>query len=286
LLGYQVGRHAPGLSDWGAALAASHHLLLSHGWSVPVIRANSHFSQVGITLNLGPSVPASPSAEDRDAAQRFDGYFNRWFLDPLYRGDYPADMIEHYVERGRLPAGGLTVVRPGDLRAISARTDFLGVNYYSRTVVRSDTISEEKNHPRTVLVAPESDWTDMGWEVYPEGLYHTLVRLRLEYATPKVYITENGASYSDGPDENGRIADGKRQRFVRDHLVAAHRAIDFGVPLAGYFLWSLLDNFEWERGYTQRFGITWVDYVTQRRILKDCALWYRGVIEANAVTLD
>ena len=286
LLGYQIGRHAPGLNDWGAALAASHHLLLSHGWTVPLLRANSRFSQVGITLNLGPSVAASPSPEDQEAARHFDGYFNRWFLDPLYRGDYPADMVADYVERGALPRDGLTVVRPGDMRAIAAPTDFLGVNYYNRTVVRSDRIAEEKNHPRTVFVAPESERTEMGWEVYPEGLFQTLVRLRAEYETPKLYITENGASYSEGPDQHGRVADAKRQRFVRDHLVAAHRAIEVGVPLAGYFVWSLLDNFEWERGYTQRFGITWVDYATQRRVPKDCALWYRSVIERNALTVE
>ncbi|HLK37568.1 MAG TPA: GH1 family beta-glucosidase [Polyangiaceae bacterium] len=282
LLGYQSGRHAPGLKDWGSALAASHHLLLSHGWAVPIIRANSRASEVGITLNLGPAVPASPSAEDQDAARHFDGGFNRWFLDPLHRAEYPVDMVGDYEERGYL-RGGLRVVKPGDLRAIATTTDFLGVNYYNRTVVRSDRIAEDANHPRTVLLAPESEWTDMGWEVYPEGLFHTLMRLREEYRVRKLYITENGASYSEGPNDSGRVADAKRQKFVGDHLVEAHRAIQAGVPLAGYFVWSLLDNFEWDRGYTQRFGITWVDYATQKRVAKDCAFWYRDVIQRNAL---
>ncbi len=287
LLGYQTGRHAPGLRDWNAALAASHHLLLSHGWAVPIVRANSRSAQVGITLNLCPAVPASPSREDLAAARYFDGYFNRWFLDPLYRGQYPDDMVADYTERGHLQGrGALPFVRPGDLRAIATPTDFLGVNYYNRAVVRSDRIDEEKNQPRTVELAPKSEWTEMGWEVYPDGLFQMLARLRAEYEVPKMYVTENGASYSDAPDASGRVADSRRTRFVRDHLLAAHRAIDLGVPLAGYFLWSLLDNFEWERGYTQRFGITWVDYATQRRVPKDSALWYRQVIEDNAVTID
>jgi beta-glucosidase len=285
LLGYQTGRHAPGLTDWNAALAASHHLLLSHGWAVPVVRANSRAARVGITLNLCPAVAASPSAEDREAARHFDGYFNRWFLDPLYRSRYPVDMVADYAERGHLP-GGLRFVRPGDLQAIAAVTDFLGVNYYNRAVVRSERIDETKNEPRTVELAPKSEWTDMGWEVYPDGLFQILARLRVEYEVPKMYVTENGASYSDAPDASERVADSRRTRFVRDHLLAAHRAIELGVPLAGYFLWSLLDNFEWDRGYTQRFGITWVDYATQRRVPKDSALWYRKVIEDNAVTLD
>ncbi len=286
LLGYQTGRHAPGLRDWAAALAASHHLLLSHGWAVPIVRANSPGAQVGITLNLCPAVAASPSPEDHGAARHFDGYFNRWFLDPLHRGRYPDDMVADYIERGHLGSEGLRFMLPGDLKAISTPTDFLGVNYYNRAVMRSDRIAEEKNQPRTVEVAPESEWTDMGWEVYPDGLFEILVRLRAEYDVPKMYVTENGASYSDAPDGEGRVADARRIRFVRDHLVAAHRAIALGVPLAGYFLWSLLDNFEWDRGYTQRFGITWVDYATQLRVLKDSAHWYQRVIEDNAVTSD
>lgn len=286
LLSHQIGRHAPGIQDWSVALAASHHLLLSHGWAVPVLRKNSPGSEVGITLNLTPSVPASPSAEDYDAYRHFDGYFNRWFLDPLYRRQYPADMLADYLERGYLPARGFDVVREGDLRSIATPTDFLGVNYYNRTVVRSDRIPEEKNHPRTVFLAPESEWTEMGWEVYPDGLFQILTRVAFEYSVPKMFITENGASYSQGPDADGRVRDVKRLQFLRDHLLAAKQAIDIGVPLKGYFAWSLMDNFEWERGYTQRFGMTWVDYATQARVPKDSALWYKQVIVENAVLGD
>jgi beta-glucosidase len=284
LLGYQVGRHAPGLRDWGAALAGSHHLLLSHGWSVPIVRRNSPGAEVGITLNLSPVVPASESKADADACRHQDGYMNRWFLDPLYRSEYPRDMCADYTALGHF--GSDPFIRYGDLEAISARTDFLGVNYYNRTVARSDRIPESENRPRTVFLAPESEWTDMGWEVYPQGLFDLLLRVHRDYAPPKIYVTENGASYGQGPDALGRVPDAKRVRFVRDHLLQARRSIDAGVPLAGYFVWSLLDNFEWERGYTQRFGITWVDYPTQKRIPKDCALWYSGVIVENAVPID
>jgi beta-glucosidase len=286
LLGYQVGRHAPGLRDWPAALAGSHHLLLSHGLAVPVLRSNSPAAQIGITLNLSPVVPASHSAEDLDACRYQDGYINRWFLDPLYRAQYPSDMVADYLRLGHLASNGLAFVRDGDLDLVAAQTDFLGVNYYNRTVIRSDRIPEAQNRPRTVSLAPESEWTDMGWEVYPDGMFETLLRVHLEYRPPRIYVTENGASYAQKPDERGRVADAKRVRFLRDHLLAARRAMDSGVPLAGYFVWSLLDNFEWERGYTQRFGITWVDYETQQRIPKDCALWYSQVIAQNAVPAE
>jgi beta-glucosidase len=241
---------------------------------------------VGITLNLCPAVPASPSPEDHDASRHFDGYFNRWFLEPLYHRSYPSDMVSDYVDRGYLDPARLRFLQADDLEAIAVPTDFLGVNYYNRAIVRSDRIAEEKNQPRTVAVGPEAEITEMGWEVYPDGLFQTLVRVASEYGVTKVFVTENGASYSDGPDPRGRVADERRLRFIRDHLLQAHRAIEAGVPLAGYFVWSLLDNFEWERGYRQRFGVTWVDYATQQRIPKDSALWYRQVIEANAVIVD
>jgi len=282
LQGYQIGRHAPGHTDWAAALAASHHLLLSHGWAVPIVRSNCRGSEVGITLNLTPAEPASPSRADRDACRQFDGYFNRWFLDPLYGRGYPADMIADYAAEGRLPKNWECVVHDGDLAAIAEPTDFLGVNYYNRTVVRSETTPESENLPRTVFLAPQSEWTEMGWEVHPDGLYQTLCRVHFDYAPPKLYVTENGASWSDGPGPDGRVADQRRLGFLRDHFRAARRAISAGVPLEGYFVWSLLDNFEWDRGYSQRFGIVWVDYGTQRRIPKESADWYRRVIQANS----
>jgi beta-glucosidase len=191
-------------------------------------------------------------------------------------------MVRDYVNKKYLPQEGLgSLVREGDLRAISAATDFLGVNYYNRAVLRSESVLEGENLPRIVFVREER--TDIGWEVYPEGLFEILVRVNREYAPSKIFITENGASYSDGPDASGRVADTKRVRFLHDHVLSMHRAIEAGVPVAGYFAWSLMDNYEWGYGYTQRFGITWVDYATQQRVPKDSAHWYRRTIEANGV---
>jgi beta-glucosidase len=286
LLSHQVGRHAPGWTDWHAGLRASHHLLLSHGRAVPIVRANSRGAQVGIVLNLTQVEAASPSLADRDACRHYDGYFNRWFLDPVHGRHYPSDMLADYASRGQLPPDWEGLVRPGDLDHIAAPTDFLGVNYYQRTVVRSETVPESENLPRTVFLAPESEWTEMGWEVNPEGLYRILCRVHFDYGPRRIFVTENGASWSDGPGPDGRVRDERRRAFVREHLRAARRAIAAGVPLAGYFLWSFLDNFEWERGYSQRFGIVWVDYDTQRRIPKDSALWYRRVIESNSAEVD
>lgn len=286
IVGYQKGHHAPGIRDWRAALAASHHLLLSHGLAVPTIRRHSPESEVGITLNLCPFHPASTSPEDGDDARHEDGQMNRWFLEPLYRAQYPADMVSDYVGLGHLPPAGLTFVRPDDLRHIAVPTDFIGVNYYNRGVVRSTRIPEAQNRPAIVRRAPESEWTSMPWEVYPHGLFEVLMRVHLDYRPSKVLITENGAAYADGPDGRKRVADGRRVRFFRDHLLAARRALVEGVPLRGFFAWSLMDNFEWDHGYTQRFGLTWTDYATQERIPKDSALWYRRVIDQNAVPAE
>lgn len=284
LLSYQRGVHAPGRKDWRAGLAASHHILLSHGLAVPVVRQNSPGAEVGITLNLSPSIPASKSAEDHAAARFHDGYMNRWFLDPVFRASYPADMVSRYAELGHLPLDWSSLVRPGDLAHIAAPTDFLGVNYYNRHVARSENLPEDKNAPRKVFVAPQREWTDIGWEIYPEGMFEVLMRVHLGYRPDRILVTENGVSYLDGPDAKKRVADARRTSFLRDHLLAAHRAIALGVPLDGYFAWSLMDNFEWDHGYTQRFGLCWVDYETQERIPKDSALWYKKVIEDNAVS--
>jgi beta-glucosidase len=278
MIGYENGRHAPGLRDGKLAVAASHHLLLSHGRATEAIRSHDPRAEVGITLNLSPVVPASNRPRDAEARRHHDGYVNRWFLDPLFRAEYPADMVRDYVDKGYLTKEGLTFVEAGDMAAIATPIDFLGVNYYTRAIVSG---SAEAVEP--AAVPPSVEQTEMGWEVYPRGMLETLLRVHLEYRPAKIYITENGASYSTAPDERGRVADAARLRYVRDHLLAAHRAIEMGVPLKGYFLWSLLDNYEWQHGYTQRFGMTWVDYATQKRIPKDSALWYRRVIAENAV---
>jgi beta-glucosidase len=270
MVGYLEGRHAPGHSNLDEALAAAHHLLLGHGWAVPVIRRNSPEAQVGITLNLSGQTPASPSAADRAAAWLRDGLVNRWFLDPLSARGYPADIVQHH-------GNPMDFVQAGDLEAIAVPLDFLGVNYYTRGVV-----AEAENAPRTVFPNPER--TEMGWEVYPEGLYELLGRLHFDYRFPALYVTENGAAYPDQIGPDGQVDDPLRVAFLKEHLRAAAQAIEAGVPLRGYFAWSLMDNFEWTHGYSKRFGLIYVDYPTQRRILKTSAHWYRQAIAANAVT--
>jgi beta-glucosidase len=280
-LGYGDGIHAPGRRDWPAALAAAHHLLLSHGLAIPIIRANSPGAQVGITLNLVPGEPASSSEADREAHRVFDGFMNRWYLDPLYGRGYPADAIADHVALGRLPSLDLPFYRSGDKALIATPTDFLGINYYSRAVLRSNRVPEADNAPRTVFVS--NDKTDFGWEVYPDGLRALLTRVHRDYAPGKLYITENGAAYAASPDAHGRVQDHDRQRYLHGHLTACLSAIQAGVPLAGYFVWSLIDNYEWQEGYRKRFGIVWVDFATQQRIAKESAYYYRAAIAANAV---
>lgn len=279
ILSHQIGEHAPGGQDTAAAIRVAHHVLLSHGWAVPVIRGNSSGGEVGITLNFEVNEPASWSAADTRLAIDADGRFNRWFLDPLFGRHYPADIVTAY--EPYFPYG-LDFIQPGDFGHIAAPLDFLGVNYYTRRVRRDN--DAEDNEPQ--IIFPDLPRTEMeDWEVYPEGLYKLLNRLHFEYGPRKIYVTENGCSYSDGPDAAGRIADDRRQSYLRDHFAAAHRAMQNGVPLAGYFVWSLMDNFEWAKGYVQRFGLVWVDYETQQRLPKESARWYSRVIAANGLEL-
>jgi len=273
-VGHLDGHHAPGHKNVDEMLAAAHHLLLAHGWAVPVIRANVPGSQVGIVVNLGGKVPASNSFADRAAAWHEDGILNRWYLDPLAGRGYPLDIVQHY---GR-PMG---FIQADDMESIAVPTDFIGVNYYARGVVRSEAIAEDENEARTVFLNPNP--TEMGWEVYPEGLYEILGRVHFDYNFPKIYITENGAAYPDVIDEQGKVEDPLRIAYIRDHLISVSKAIAVGVPVKGYFAWSLMDNFEWSYGYSKRFGLIYVDFETQRRILKSSARWYRDVIGANKI---
>jgi beta-glucosidase len=277
-LGHETGAHAPGHRDPMEAMRVAHHLLLSHGRAVPVLRARSK-GEVGIVLNLSPAWPATPREADVRAARSFDAAFNRWYLDPLFHGRYPASAVADRVRRGHLPVADLPFIQDGDMETIAAPLDFLGVNYYSRTVLKAGADGE----PEAVRMAPERELTDMGWEVYPRGLYDLLLRVSRDYRPPRIYITENGAAWSDGPDAAGHIADGRRVAYLRGHLQAAQEAIAAGVPLHGYFAWSLLDNFEWAHGYRKRFGLYWVDFEDGRRLPKESAFWYRDVIAANAV---
>lgn len=281
MLSHQVGEQAPGWRDWYAGLAASHHILLSHGWAVPVIRRNSPGAEVGITLNFTIAATANRTPENLDAVRLLDGYFNRWFIDPLYGRRYPADMVDAYLKADLLPSGELDFVADGDFDAIAVHTDFLGVNYYTRAVVKAG--SGGSDYFADDLENATLERTDMGWEIYPKGLYDLLCRLHFEYQPAKIYLTENGASYADAPDADGKVHDTRRIDYLRSHFIKAHEAMAAGVPLAGYFVWSFMDNFEWAKGYTERFGIVWIDYETQQRIVKDSAYWFQQVIAENAV---
>lgn len=275
-LGHQIGEHAPGIQDWTTAILAAHHILVSHGRAVDIVRQNVFESEVGITLNFTPSYPASKSAEDYHAARIMDGYQHRWFTEPLYGRQYPQDMVAHYIDQGHI--ADLSFVHAGDYETISVQTDFLGINYYTREIVRDESPSSKGTQ---TIFAHEK--TDIGWEVFPHGLYDLVNRLYFEYHPPKMYITENGAAYSTEPEPGGSIRDQKRIEYLNSHLTALHRAMLNGIPIAGYYLWSLLDNFEWAWGYAQRFGIVWVDYETLERTPKDSAYWYSQVIRNNAL---
>jgi beta-glucosidase len=273
-VGHDSGIHAPGLKDKQTAIQVSHNLLLSHANAVLLFAEYRRGqSRIGITLNIAPAYPAEDSPEDEQAARYYDGYQNRWFLDPVLKGSYPEDMIEIYQQRHNAPS-----IEPEDLQSFkNSHIDFLGVNYYMRKVLSrpkdaGQLFSEVR--PRYSGV----QFTEMDWEVYPDGLYHLLTRIQRDYDPPEIYVTENGIACPDRVDGEGRIRDEDRIAYLKDHFEAAHRAMQEGVKLKGYQVWSMIDNFEWAYGYAKRFGIVHVDYNTQARTLKQSAHWYREVI--------
>jgi len=281
LLSYKAGHHAPGLQDAAQASAAVHHLLLAHGLGTRVMREKG-LPDLGITLNLAPIAPAGGSAADADAARRVDGQQNRVFLDPILRGEYPADVVEDLAR-----AGAPLPVRDGDLEDISAPIDWLGVNYYFAHTVRGGSSGHDTGSPfigcdDVEQLAPQGPTTTMGWGLAPEGMTELLVRLRDDYPGTPVVITENGSAWADEVSADGQVHDPERVDYLLTHLQAGVDAIEQGVDLRGYFAWSLLDNFEWAFGYEQRFGIVHVDYDTQVRTPKDSARAYADVIRRQA----
>jgi len=270
-LGHHEGNHAPGVKDFRTALQVCHHLLLSHGVALPVIRANVPDAEVGITLSLHPISAATGQAADRAAAVRHDGLRNRWFLDPLHGRGYPADTWA-------LLGGQVPVVREGDLDAIAAPTDFLGVNYYFPEVV-ADALGAGPLAARVVDV-PGVERTAFGWEVSPQGMVTLLERVQREWKPPAIYLTENGSTFDDVVEPDGSIHDTQRRSYLARHIAAARDAMAADVPLKGYFAWSLLDNFEWAEGYLRRFGLTYVDYATQARTLKASGHWYAQFLKS------
>ncbi len=264
-LGHREGIFAPGLRDRRVAAQVSHHLLLSHGEALTALRADGVRSQLGIVLNQAPVQSATALMEDRAKAQLEDGELVRWYMDPLLKGAYPADVLEHL-------GADAPQVLPGDLERIRVPLDFLGINYYTRNIA----IAQGAYDPSSSGL----ELTDMGWEVYPTGLTELLTRLQRDYRLPPIYITENGAAY---PDQciDGVVHDDARVRYLASHIEAVAQARQAGVDVLGYFAWSLLDNFEWAHGYTKRFGIVHVDYRTQARTPKSSAVWYRALQKAT-----
>ena len=283
-LGYLTGEHAPGKHNPFAAVAALHHVLLSHGYAVQALRAAArHPLQVGIALNLSPTYPATKSAQDLKAANFADDVGNRIMLDPLLKGHYPEGFARswlwRYLQRG-LGWRPRHLIQADDLKIISAPLDWVGVNYYTRMVVR---------HVPVIQVLPVqpkgSEYSEM-WEIYPPGIYDLLTRLHADYAQTNWVVTENGIPVPDEVAADGGVHDARRIAYLRAHLAEVRRAMAAGVPVKGYFVWSLLDNFEWAYGYAKRFGLAYVDFPTQRRILKDSGTWYGQVIRANGLPAD
>jgi len=271
-IGHLEGRMAPGERDLARAVQASHHLLLGHGLATQAIRAAAaRPAAVGIVCNLSPCEPATDGAADRSAAVRADGHVNRWWLDPVFGRGYPVDMVETY---GMEPP-----VRGADLAHIATPTDFLGVNYYFRQVVVADP-GGPPPYARQVPVAGSMQ-TGMGWEVYPAGLTQVLVRVNDEYGPGRIFVTESGAAWPDEVTPTGEIEDKERTGYLEQHIEACLAATARGVPVAGYFAWSLLDNFEWAYGYEKRFGLVHVDYATQRRTVKASGYRYAELIRAR-----
>ncbi|MFE8974517.1 GH1 family beta-glucosidase [Streptomyces cyaneofuscatus] len=271
-IGHLEGRMAPGLTDLTAAVRASYHLHLGHGLAVQAIRAASSDARVGIVNNLSPIVPASTSEADLAAARRADGHINRWWLDPVLGRGYPQDMVETY--------GVELPVRPGDLETIAAPLDWLGLNYYFRQIVTADPSGPAPGF--TQVPVADARHTYMDWEVYADGLEQLLLRLTEEYGVQRIYVTENGSAYQDTVAADGSVHDPERVAYLEEHLAACARAVAKGAPLAGYFAWSLLDNFEWAYGYDKRFGLVHVDYATQRRTVKSSGRRYAELIREHA----
>ena len=277
-LGYRLGIHAPGWKDTEAELRTAHHLLLSHGAAVEAYRASGLRAPIGITLNLLPTYPETDSDADARAARLSDAYTNRWYLDPVFDGAYPADGMAYFADRF-----GFEWVRDGDLARVAQPIDFLGVNYYSRRVVRAPRDGEAAEFAWVVRTETTTGvpTTELGREMTPDVLRDLLLHLRDTYRSPTILITENGLGQYDRLGSDGAVHDPQRIEYLRTHIAAVAEAIEAGVDVRGYFGWSLLDNFEWAEGYGPRFGLTYVDYETQRRIPKSSAAWYRDLIARN-----
>ena len=265
-LGYLYGVMATGIKDLQTAINASHHLLLGHGLATQAIRSVASDLRVGIVLNLTPAIPLNEN--DELAAKYADGFDNRWYADPVFKGSYPQDIVEGF--------GKEVPIHAGDMQSISAPLDFLGINFYTRQTVTLD--ESAKPLPYRPVMVDGVERTAMGWEVHPESLTNIIMRVHRDYAPKEIYITENGSAWDDSVI-NDKVDDPHRVSYLESHLDAMLAAKAQGAPVNGYFAWSLMDNFEWAYGYSKRFGIVYVDYETQKRIPKSSAYYYRERIK-------
>ena len=271
-IGHWEGRMAPGITDPALAVRASYNLMLAHGLGVAALRESAPKPpSVGLVVNLSGCEPATSSAADIRAAQIADGHINRWWLDPLFGRGFPADMVEVYgVE---LPE------QPGDAEIIAAPTDFVGLNYYFRQLIKADESVPVLGFSQ--VPGPNATHTMLDWEVHPAGLEELILRLAKEYGAEKIYITENGSAWIDQPGADFTVDDTDRTAYLESHLAACVRAVEQGAPLAGYFAWSLMDNFEWAYGYAPRFGLAYVDYPTGKRVMKTSGKTYTELIKSH-----
>ena len=271
--GNEGGSDAPGLRDRAVALQVAHNALVAHGAAVPIIRRRCVDAQVGIALNFSPAYPATESEADQVATRLFHARFNRWFLDPIMGRGYPEEAWEYY-------AGAVPEIVLDDAETMAAPFEYLGVNYYTRTICQDPTGGSGR---RALNRRDPARVTARDWEIYPQGLYDLLTWLSDEYRFGRMFVTENGAAYADAVAADGGVHDPLRQAYIRQHLEMLLRALAAAVPVRGYFCWSLLDNFEWAFGTSSRFGLAYTDFTTQRRMIKDSGRWYGRVARANAL---
>lgn len=274
-IGYWYGGHPPAVTDLSFALQAAHNIMLAHGKTVRAYREMGMNGEIGISLNLNPVYPASESEADLLAAKRYSEFQNNWFLDPILKGKYPEQLHKLFSNIAKVPD-----IISSDMDVIHTPIDFLGINNYSFNSVAYDA---DKPPLQVAFADTGKNKTDTGWEIYPEGIYDLLLYLQREYDGIKIMITENGAAFKDDIDKDGKVNDDERISYLNNHISEVFRAVKDGAHVAGYYVWSFMDNFEWRLGYSKRFGLVYIDYETQKRIIKKSGFWYKKVIERNGL---
>ncbi|MFN2120860.1 MAG: GH1 family beta-glucosidase, partial [Anaerolineales bacterium] len=277
-LGYATGVHAPGICDYSQAYQAAHHLLLAHGRAVQIFRQGGYEGRIGLILNLNGLLPMSQSEEDLAATQRVHDETHALFLEPVFKGSYPQRLFDFI-------GSHQPKVMAGDLELINQPIDYLGLNYYNTDRVAYDVFAGLNKARLAPYSAPGWGRTEMNWGIDPDGLRRELLHVTEAYGGPLIYVTENGCAMPDRPDADGFVADWDRVRYIRSHLQALHQAIEEGADVGGYFVWSIFDNFEWERGYGPRFGLVRVDYDTLARRPKQSARWFGDVVRTNSLAV-